>query len=103
MNSLGNKGPKAKGAICKIVILQDNVYKTMYTICKNHVSEKAVYKLPKIQFTVQWKIKWLVKLAKYSKICCSRWQVIALYHVCHNQWFNISKFLQRWRNKYKVT
>ena len=52
MNLLGNKGPKAKGAICKIVIVQDNVYKTMYTICKNHASEKAVYKLFKIQFTV---------------------------------------------------
>ena len=53
----------------------------MYTISlyKKMCVGKAVYKLYKIQFTIQQKkiiIKWLVKLAKASKVCCTRRQVI---------------------------
>ena len=53
----------------------------MYTISlyKKSCFEKAVYKLYKIQFTIQYKIiiiKWLVKLAKARKVCCTRRQVV---------------------------
>jgi len=45
---------------------------------KNRASEKNSSQLRQIQFTVQQKIivtKWLIRLAKASKVCCTGRQV----------------------------